>query len=524
MPFFDFHLHPTLKSMFSQTATKTSPWENFDVTTIPWLLKWCTDFQYILGSQSNLAQLANSGCNLVCVALHAPERGMTKDKFLNQQAKGSLSKYLDPVELEIINRTDTSPYALITDNLENVLMKPERFGIMDKKIVLLKKGVTYAPNDKNNIYVAFTVEGAHSLADTYDKTNINAQNILDNLTNLTDTKGVGVVSVNLTHLEQFKFCNHAYGVLFVESEDFKPTGKEITEEGVKILKECYTRGIMIDMKHMSLGARRFLIERLRPAPDIEEVIQPLVCTHAGFAGISYSDIPDYMIYEEVGNGVSAHIKWGKPKIYSSVNRTAFNPSSINLYNEDIIAILRSGGMIGLSLDKRILGFTDGDERPEFSEELVIEEEFISVQEKKYFLPKNVVGEKMTDEFCIITSEVLEGGQVNPNASFYHLCHFMSHILHLVRVADENGYDVNKALSQVCIGSDFDGIINPVWCCDTVNSLENFKNAFIDQFPVYAKANRDLVNLPAGFNVKTFADQLFFENGKNFLQQRIGFLG
>ena len=37
---------------------------------------------------------------------------------------------------------------------------------------------------------------------------------------------------------------------------------------------------------------------------------------------------------------------------------------------------------------------------------------------------------------------------------------------------------------------------------------------------FAHANRDLVTLPANFDVEKFADQLFFENGKNFILERL----
>ena len=74
MPFFDFHLHPTLKSLFSENdpaipVKKYSPWVALDKSAIPFLLKCCTDFPYILQSQGNLSQLAASDCNLICVAL-----------------------------------------------------------------------------------------------------------------------------------------------------------------------------------------------------------------------------------------------------------------------------------------------------------------------------------------------------------------------------------------------------------------------------------------------------------------------
>lgn len=521
MPFFDFHLHPTLKTMFSQDSSKTDPWQKINVKAIPWVLRWCSDFEFILCSQSNFAQLISSGCNIVCIALFAPERGMTTDKFLNSQAKGTLSKYLDPAELDRINLPTTRPYQLVLEDLEKVLLNPGRFGITDKKVVLLKKGVAYNPADASSVYVVFTIEGMHSLANTFDKSAITADSVIANLDDLTKHRGYPIISVNLTHLEQYPFCNHAFGILFVNSEDFKPKEKEISEEGIKIVRECYKRGIMIDMKHMSLGARRVLIEDLRERGDIKDIRQPLVCTHAGFTGLSYNDIPDYVEYKDGKKKGYSYLLWGKPKLYGNKTAmTAFNPSSINLYDEDIIAILRSGGMIGLSLDKRILGFSEANNRPDALNDLAFEEEYFSNLEKRFFITKRRLGKKLDEKYCIITQEVLQGGLVNPEAATYHLCHFMSHVLHLIRVANNNGYDATKALTQVCIGSDFDGMINPVWCCDTVDGLSGFKNDFIREFPDYAKANKKLAPLPAGFDVNIFANQLFFENGKNFVLDRV----
>ena len=34
MPYFDFHVHPTLKCMFSEANAKTSPWVDIDVKKI----------------------------------------------------------------------------------------------------------------------------------------------------------------------------------------------------------------------------------------------------------------------------------------------------------------------------------------------------------------------------------------------------------------------------------------------------------------------------------------------------------
>jgi hypothetical protein len=115
-------------------------------------------------------------------------------------------------------------------------------------------------------------------------------------------------------------------------------------------------------------------------------------------------------------------------------------------------------------------------------------------------------------------EIEEGGEVNPMLSDYHLKHFMAHVLHVIALAQKNNYDVMTALDQLCIGSDYDGLINPIWVCETANSLEHFKSELEDNFVSFAKKSR--VKLPKEFDVKTFSKKLFFENGRDFVMKRL----
>jgi microsomal dipeptidase-like Zn-dependent dipeptidase len=519
MPYFDFHVHPTLKCMFSKEDHKTSPWQSIDVVHFPWLLKWCTDFDSILCSQSNLQQLHFNQYHLICIALFAPERAMTTASLLLKQA-ASLSPLLDPDQLKIINSSSTRPIDLILQDINEVLLKPERFGIQGKKIVILKKGVRFVENDPDSLFVAFTVEGAHSLSSSFIKSSISAADIISHLNYITKELGWPVISMNLTHLEQYPLCNHAFGIQFINKGEFYPTGKDISPEGIQIIKECYQRKILIDLKHMSLGARRFLIERLRTASDFTSINQPLVCTHAGFAGISFSEIHNYLEYHDQPDPNYGYVIWGKPAFYKKdKDRISFNPSSINLYDEEIIAVLQSGGMLGLSMDKRILGYTAPDETAAY-DDLVYEEEYISVKEKEYFLTSNTTSEKMNDTHCLIQDDVQKIGKVNPQVEEYHLNHFMAHLLHFFKLSIMAGYPLEKAMTQICIGSDFDGMINPIWSCPTIDSIGNFKKKLVEKFGAFARSNADEIQLPSNFNTGRFMDLLFYENGKNFLLQRL----
>ncbi|MVN22447.1 amidohydrolase family protein [Mucilaginibacter arboris] len=522
MPFFDFHLHPVLKSLFSEDVPATglkklSPWQKIDKRNIPFLLKCCTDFEYILQSQGNLAQLCVNDCNFVCVALYIPEKDMLTADLIQSSTRGPLGVYLQANKINAI--INGNPYKILRTDDWVTLTNASKFGITDKKVKPIQKRQDYNESDTNTIHAVFSVEGCHTLSSALQ--HFDAAEII---TNLDDLKSkVALLSINLTHLEQSEICNHAFGMQFLSAEGFRPKGNRIAAGGIEILKHCYQNKIMIDLKHMSLAARQHLYS-LRNTPEFAAINQPMVCTHAGFTGISIKQIPDY-IYNTRSFTNGYTLLWqGKPVTGGSRPRPCFNASSINLYDEDILQVLTSGGMIGLSLDKRILGYQEFEEETSGRLDYPLEAEYVSNQEIAVFLGEGrtiTVGKAFEEDKCLGWDEIEEGGVVNPAVGNYHLKHFMAHLLHLITVANNNNYEVNKALAQVCIGSDFDGLINPVWVCDTADELLYFKDQFEQDFAGFAKDAE--VQLPPGFDVKIFSNKLFFENGRDFVLGRLDVL-
>lgn len=524
MPFFDFHLHPTLKSLFSENDPalqhkKFSPWVPLDRSKIPFLLRCCSEFEYILQSQGNLAQLVAGDCNLVCVALYIPEKLMLTDRLITESSEGPLGIYLQKEKIDkIING---NPYELLRTDDWSTLTDALQFGITNKKVKPIFKRSDYDENDFSTIHVVFSVEGCHTLSTELQ--NFDVQAIIEHIDDLHSK--VALLSINLTHMENSTLCNQAFGMQFLSNDGFRPTGFRINVDGVRVLEHCYANNIMIDIKHLSLGARQHLYE-LRQSDDFFPINQPIVCTHAGFTGISMKEIPDYVFAMRKFSNKNYSVCWqGKPVKYGRFPRPCFNASSINLYDEDILEILLSGGMIGLSLDKRILGYQAFERETNGRDDFPLETEYVSNKELTLFLGRGRVA--ISQAFGPFEGKVMEwdeieaGGEVNPQMSHYHLKHFMAHVLHVLVVARQNNYSVQRAMNQICIGSDFDGLINPVWICETANSLESFKSEFEEYFVDFADDSN--VDLPAGFDIKIFSAKLFFENGRNFVLNRLDLL-
>lgn len=524
MPFFDFHLHPVLKSILSENNSskglkKLSPWVPIDKSRIPFIMKCCTEFPYILESQGNLSQLVASDCNFVCIALYIPEKDILTASLISDSEKGPLGIYLQEDKVnDIING---NPYKLLRTDDWSTLTNATQFGITNKKVKPIKMRSDYNENDTSTIHAVFSVEGCHTLSSALQNFDVDA--IISNLDDLRSK--VAVLSLNITHMEQSPLCNQAYGMLFLSNDGFKPTGNRFSPDGIKILQHCYANKIMIDIKHLSLGSRQHLY-KLRQSPEFKNINQPIVCTHAGFTGISIEEIPDYIFASRKNQMKGYTVLWqGKPVKYGDNPRPSFNASSINLYDEDIVEILNSGGMIGLSMDKRILGYQEFEMETNGRDEFPTQTEYISNKEEALFFGTGNVEigkafEDMQDK-VMQWDEIEEGGVIDPALSSYHLKHFMGHIIHVIEVAKKYNYEISSALNQICIGSDFDGLINPVWICSTVNSLEYFKSQFEEQFISFA--NNSNVQLPDKFDVKDFSNRLFFENGKDFTLSRLDIL-
>ena len=522
MPFFDFHLHPTLKSLFSENDAalqlkRHSPWVPLDKDKIPALLKCCTEFKYILQSQGNLAQLAASDCKLVCIALYMPEKDMLTADLLQKSTEGPLKIYLQADKLKKLR--DCNPYEMLMNDDWPTLTDAVQFGITNKKVQPIKKRSDFDENDTSTIHVVFSVEGCHTLSSELQNFDVDA--IINNIDDLRSK--VALMSVNLTHMEQSSLCNHAFGMQFLSNEGFRPKGFKISNDGIRVLKHCYENKIMVDIKHLSLGSRLHLYE-IRRTDDFAAINQPIVCTHAGFTGISVKEIPDYLFAVRKFPKKGYTVFWqGKPVKYGNFARPCFNASSINLYDEDILEILRSGGMIGLSMDKRILGYQEFERETNGRDDYPLETEYISDKEKSVFLGsgKVTISKAFSSGKVMEWDEIEEGGIVDPMLSDYHLRHFMAHIIHVIAVAQKNNYDPAAALNQLCIGSDYDGLINPIWTCETANGLEHFKSELEDNFVAFAKEAD--VALPDGFDVKSFSKRLFFENGRDFVLNRLDLL-
>jgi microsomal dipeptidase-like Zn-dependent dipeptidase len=510
MPFFDFHCHPGLKPQFSKPATKPSPWDYIDAklaVTKGWSIRINGLFNEVLNSQSNLTQLFQNDVRMIGIILHAVEKkigAVLADKSIVNKGKVNL---IDKNRLHYL-ASGVHAFELIKEELE--WLKTSASPIPGAQFKIVNKASDFDETDNNTVFGIIIVEGLHCFFDDPDA--LDAKEIFtQNFNAFTDANTV--VSVNICHMQQNQFCNHAYGIQLFNPAFFYPTGQGITAWGKEVIHLMSNKKILADIKHMSLKARIDLYLMLKVEDTVPKFIQPIICTHAGTTGLRMIDRVKYIEKVPVNKGLVYEVVYLKPRsrFYDDVYH---NCSSINLYDEDIENIFLSEGIIGLSFDQRILGF--GDDSGLTNVIVPHDVEYISHLEAGFFFgptPENL--NVWPDDTNVWASEDFDGldKSVYPDL---HRKFLINNIIHILWVASQHSLiGVHKAAKQICLGTDFDGLINAIDCCKDANGLQQLKDDMREELAEVLNSN--------GFhalNVDVLLDDIFYNNGKHFMLKRL----
>lgn len=523
MRYFDFHAHILFKQIFDENPNMNTRFGRNEVSGIP---KMCTDLPNIIQSQIHQSQLAEYGDEVIVgVVLYGLECFLAEEviplrKFLKPASQHKLS-------LQLLEDVASNKYKAFTDftisrTLNEYINATETFNI-------LTASSFDVPLPKNKVNIFFVVEGCHSFVDTHNKYSppnefFPVQEILDNLDILLNK--ASVLSVNPTHLQQSNLCNHAFGIQLTKIEPFVPTGNGLLDDGKQVIQGLFDRRICVDLKHMSYKSRLELMNEI-DAGNFQDP-QPLLCTHAGFTGMPFAHWPGYMtlkrpasgaLYIEIAKSMQTHNEPRRP------GAPTFNGSSINLFDEEIAWIVNNDGIIGISLDRRILGYIDKfDDTPAglTDGDLLVDREFISKDEWASFgFGNNALGKRIKDDDCLTMDELekcIDDGIPKRNEYFYD--HVLMHLKHYFQVCVNAGIPISKAQNQITFGSDFDGLINPFLNLDTVEEMANLKTYIKDNFGFFLETMKDSKKWMNQLDVDDFVEDLFYNNGHDFVKSRL----
>lgn len=525
MAFFDLHCHPGLKTLFlPQDGRQFSAWSNLNPKD-----HLIGD---ILESQCSLKMLMQQGdINLICLTLHPPEIGMIDQFLLKIGAATVYKKFLSRDRLNEMITLTSSYQQTFAQEFANISAAPRPEDQIEagKKIKFLKNWNEYQATDFNTLHIVFNIEGAHTFYDLNNRVK-DIEQVVGNFNSFI-SKGFRVLYFTLAHLTPNEFITHAYGNKLLTKGPLLPKGIGITAFGKRMIENAYAKKVFIDVKHMSLVSRRiFYLFRKKHFPDM-----PIIASHIGLTGESWTVFRKdrNMVINPVRKSYGYKLTWLKNR--GKLEGTDFYPLSINLYNEDITEILGSKGLIGISLDLRILGgkdktgalqsdFYSHEEyelltAPDADQQIqALSEQFDIGQINNGNTTLNLVNpepqdiEDLKEADAELQQIFASKKKTDLSADYrYHVRLVLNHIIRIWEITD--WYGMPAPWDHLCIGSDFDGMIAAVACFRNSTEAATFALALKTELELELPHYPD-INLTAG----EIVDRLMFQNAKAFLEK------
>ncbi len=569
--YFDFHFHPVFKQFITLYEQDYPSGRSAEELLKAMDLK--NDMMdhadelvlHILESQCCLDQMQRGGVRLGIANVVAIEHSIADSEgFLAKLLKSGWTRPFDQQIMKAVRHGEVSYYRMFIKELDlyrTLARKPH--------IHFLSRRHKNVKIEGDQTFVALGMEGGHNLSrvkvakphiydaqpangsagavydDFCHTTPANTITSLQRLQQALWAENMDLFYVTLTHLSHIveqPLATHAFGMKMLKHAAFYPVGNGITPLGLEVVDAAYTMTvanddgsqeltpILIDIKHMGLKSRQDLYAYRQIKTEYQNI--PLIASHVGVTGYAVAEwadaLTEYGAFTE--NGVRAVEvmtrrqkagEWG-----SGLNdEFTFNPWSINLMDEDIIEVLSSGGMIGISLDVRILGF-----QAKIGVSAKEQSEFLSTADFKTHFPhlplRSAAGEPLES---LVTAE----SWLFPTKEERHPLCLCFNILHVVSVALANKLEIGVKMQDpwehICIGSDFDGLIDPVKICRDSSKMPDLEKTLLKWLPVaeqaYRHENRGPVLLPYtqsgsldDTKLREMVRNVMFENGRRFLQK------
>ncbi len=439
MPYIDLHVHPALKPMgksFDKTPpgknsphrrSKNSIWHYDPPTAADKALNIISSLTKF--SQADLSTLCYGGASVAFVSLYPPEKGFVLGKPSTGLGGDILKDLIMGVGRNRIDHLQKMP-----DYFTDLEMGYDFYKQLDGQVIQLEgekcryKIVSHFDEIKldaydtvKTIYLILTIEGASVFNTGLQLMNreMNEAEVLGNIEKIKKWEH-RLFFIGMAHHFYNELCGHASSLKGIArwsgnqengiNSGFTPFGIEVLH---KLLENSTGRRILIDIKHMSVASRKEFYEILENEYSSENI--PIIVSHGAVNGLRSADfeIPD-----------------------NQHTAGRFQSDDINFYDDEIIRIARSGGLLGVQLDERRVGSR--------------------VELKK-------TGPRMSAR----------------NMLFYRSRLLWNQIQHIAEILDREGL---FAWGIQSVGSDFDGLINPLngfWTAEQMPLLDSYleKHAF-----------------------------------------------
>lgn len=461
--FADLHCHPTLKAYgrsfdkSKRDPKKSGIWYQKKPSYLTLLL------QRLLGitrfSQADLSSMARSRVRIAFVSLYPFEKSFFFTRWLPDPVSARLASWVTSIGYRRVSHLQRHQnyFEDLMGELRFLEQSPRRRLVNGTSCSwdFLKNPSALTGNLKQpgHVHVVPTIEGAHIL-----NTGLGAfgrptsrEEVFENIRQLKLLPHPPVF-ITLAHNFNNELCGHApslqgLGAILDQSENlgcgFSSLGWEVVEQ---LLDPCEGAPIYIDLKHMSLTARK----EFYPWHKSKWVGIPFVVSHGALTGCRMSD-----------------------SFNADKSSPDFAADEINFFDEELVELARSQGVFGLQLDAKRLA----------PKRKIRKSILPGPREKRIRRAAGIVWDQ---------------------------------IRHAAEVLDAHGL---PAWDTLCIGSDFDGTINPldgIWSARELNLMANalleFASAYLEESPpLKINSNRQIT-------AESIVRKFTLENARSFLDR------
>ncbi|MCF6403144.1 dipeptidase [Chitinophaga filiformis] len=321
-------------------------------------------------------------------------------------------------------------------------------------------------------------------------------------------RGLLAIFANKEKFREVVFNKHGSGLIdktYIYHRDTSSCGCKATPNlgniqlGYKIVNALLDtsnnqKPLLVDMRHMDTQAR---LEYISIVNDLKKQGRniPLIISHAAASGknmhqslvLSSCPIADH--YREMTKPDKYYATYREclgGDIPCSDKTRWFFPWGINLYDEEIQAVYESDGIIGITLEERVLGAKALNYSP------------------KHYTQLHDSLKKMgfdRSDFKIID-------KLEP---------LMRNILYIVEHSGKRFQGTTKSWDHIALGSDFDGIVDPIDVCTTAKDIPHLYSHLCRYLPAYAKCiNKNHLLLEYEDKPEILMNKLFYQNGERFI--------
>lgn len=595
---FDFHTHSTLKPYHSKDENGNFPnpnhWDEPTFDTISeQVYNRVVDSIYpeiIIRSQSYLEAYQEGRIKCFCVGLYPLEFGFIRTRnylkifqgvasFLlnifnkdHVKVKLKLRRVLsavigiDPQKVKPLYDRGYNYFQDLKGETENLKRQgPRDFNGQSITPTFIQNFEQLAAlNNEDTLAIILSIEGVHSFISTHDVPalkkhkslwknrfrkhhDVAADKVIENIVAYKQ-EHPELFYVTFAHHFYNLFCGHSKslpGILFNQMKRFYEYG--VSKDGFRIIDSLLARQrvgtktlprVLIDTKHMSLKSRVDFHAYIR-AKNLQGDSIPIIQSHTAVSGRASM----YALRNSFDNSVAKEDEAVDAKI------NTFQAIELNLFDDEIIEIIQSDGLIGIMLDeKRILGKAFPRFTPSSQYSMIMDngkqKTFLIEDPQDYKAAKKKLGkclfrqkydpdhvEDSTDPDIQQAREkkrtvTIDNIEAIRNALKPMLCSlFINQLIYIVEVHTRslppNSTDEDKAKgwSHICIGTDFDGVINPLDAYPDGSFIEAFALDVVKFWNAFnLPQNPELAQFLFGLQPEEIMEKIVWTNAMHFMQK------